>query len=151
MQYIDIARKDSIRQLGVQMNARVADAVVDSSWHLFRSMPVPDLEAGEDVALLQHSPSNHHPFSASVTWDQVRTRRVNIASSKLVWFPQGCLYSLSSHGWQLSTYFIRELVLEITDIFNLVCFVASQRRQGTTYSLLALIHSRFGSTLLVIC
>lgn len=100
---IDITGDVGTSHLGVARNARVGDAVRNSSWSIrgqrnrffhdlydrIQAQRVPLDTLGSDTVLWKHGDDDYKPcFSSAKTWNQIRTRKDTVLWSKGVWFSQ---------------------------------------------------------------
>lgn len=98
---IDVIGEVGTRHLGIRRHATVSCVVVDGVWDFrsrrqqaiadvvghIRSLPIPDPNAGEDCILWRHSDSEYRDqFSASKTWEHIRSRQSDKVWSCVIWF-----------------------------------------------------------------
>lgn len=100
----DITGATGTRYLGVRRGARVSEAVSQGQWKVrgqrsrhfqalhakIQATPVMQADLGENVYMWCHAMDTYkEQFSARDTWDQIRSRKAQVAWCSSVWFPQG--------------------------------------------------------------
>lgn len=101
---IDTVREADTRQLRRWHFATVSNVVVDGEWSFRRcrqlalaqliahikTQHIPNPDRGDDRISWRHSLKNFRDyFSASTTWEQVKTRQDRKSWSQIIWFSQG--------------------------------------------------------------